>query len=191
MKVQNVPLNEIKPYWRNPRKNEAAIAAVKQSIQDYGFNQPIVLDANKVIIAGHTRYKALLELGWKAAPCVILDLPPDKAKGYRIADNKTTELAEWDMSALIQELREIEEIASMQVYFPDIDLDELLKETATVAAVTSAQIEKQAERMENRFEEHSKAVQGQYVEVLCPHCGEAFYVDRAEINRQPAQDKPD
>lgn len=60
-----------------------------------------------------------------------------------------------------------------------------------MAAVTIAEIEKQQEKMESRFEEHSNAVQGQYVEILCPHCGEAFFLDRAELNRQPAQDKPD
>ena len=62
MNIINLKLNDIKPYWRNPRKNEKAVEAVKQSIQDYGFNQPILLDSKKVIIAGHTRYKALLEL---------------------------------------------------------------------------------------------------------------------------------
>ena len=191
MKVQNIPLDDIKPYWRNPRKNEGAIEAVKKSIQDYGFNQPLILDAKKVIIAGHTRYKALLELGYKDAPCVIVDLPPAKAKEYRIADNKTSELSEWDMDALIPELREIEGVASMQVFFPDLDLQSLLEDTATVAAVTTAEIEKQQEKMENRFEEHSNAVQGRYVEILCPHCGEAFFLDRAELNRQPAQDKPE
>lgn len=191
MKVQNIPLDDVKPYWRNPRKNEGAIEAVKKSIQDYGFNQPLILDAKKVIIAGHTRYKALLELGYKDAPCVIVDLPPAKAKEYRIADNKTSELSEWDMDALIPELREIEGVASMQVFFPDLDLQSLLEDTATVAAVTTAEIEKQQEKMENRFEEHSNAVQGQYVEILCPHCGEAFFLDRAELNRQPAQDKPE
>lgn len=191
MKVQNIPLDDVKPYWRNPRKNEGAIEAVKKSIQDYGFNQPLILDAKKVIIAGHTRYKALLELGYKDAPCVIVDLPPAKAKEYRIADNKTSELSEWDMDALIPELREIEGVASMQVFFPDLDLQSLLEDTATVAAVTTAEIEKQQEKMENRFEEHSNTVQGQYVEILCPHCGEAFFLDRAELNRQPAQDKPE
>lgn len=191
MKVQNIPLDDVKPYWRNPRKNEGAVEAVKKSIQDYGFNQPLILDAKKVIIAGHTRYKALLELGYKDAPCVIVDLPPAKAKEYRIADNKTSELSEWDMDALIPELREIEGVASMQVFFPDLDLQSLLEDTATVAAVTTAEIEKQQEKMENRFEEHSNAVQGQYVEILCPHCGEAFFLDRAELNRQPAQDKPE
>lgn len=191
MKIQNLPLDDIKPYWRNPRKNEAAVEAVKQSIQDYGFNQPIILDPKKIIIAGHTRYKALLELGWKEAPCVMVDLPPAKAKEYRIADNKTAELSDWDMDALIPELREIEGVANMQVFFPDLDLQGLLEETATVAAVTTADIEKQSEKMESKFEEASATVQGQYVEILCPHCGEAFFLDRSELNRQPAQDKPE
>jgi ParB family chromosome partitioning protein len=107
MKVQTIKLDDIKPYWRNPRKNEKAVEAVKQSIQAYGFNQPIILDTKKIIIAGHTRYKALLEMGWTEAPCVVIDLPVAKAKEYRIADNKTSELAELDMTALIPELREI------------------------------------------------------------------------------------
>jgi len=189
MKIQEFKLNDIKPYWRNPRNNAGAIEAVKKSITDYGFNSPIIIDTQKVIIAGHTRYKALIEMGWEKVPCVVLDLPPAKAKEYRIADNKTSELSTWDMNALIPELREIEGVASMQVFFPDLDIQSLLQETATVAAVTTAQIEKQSEKMENKFEEHSNTVQGQYVEILCPHCGEAFFLDRSELNRQPAQDK--
>ena len=189
MKIQTLPLDDIKPYWRNPRKNEGAVEAVKQSITDYGFNQPIILDVKKVIIAGHTRYKALMELGWKEAPCVVIDLPPAKAKEYRIADNKTSELSEWDMDALIPELREIDKVASMQVFFPDLDLKGLLEDTATVASVTTAQVEKAEASLNGQFEEKSASVQGQYVEILCPHCAEAFFLDRAELNRQPSQDK--
>jgi site-specific DNA-methyltransferase (adenine-specific) len=189
MKIQTLPLDDIKPYWRNPRKNEGAVEAVKQSITDYGFNQPIILDVKKVIIAGHTRYKALMELGWKEAPCVVIDLPPAKAKEYRIADNKTSELSEWDMDALIPELREIDKVASMQVFFPDLDLKGLLEDTATVASVTTAQVEKAEASLNGQFEEKSATVQGQYVEILCPHCAEAFFLDRAELNRQPSQDK--
>lgn len=191
MKVQTLPLDSIKPYWRNPRKNEKAVDAVKKSIGEYGFNVPIVVDKKHTIINGHTRYKALLELGWTEAPCVVLDLPAAKAKEYRIADNKTAELAEWDMDALIPELREIKEIAGMQVFFPDLNLDSLLHETATVAAVTTAQVEKAAEKQEARFGEHSNAVQGQYVDILCPHCGESFFLDRSELNRQPALAQPE
>jgi site-specific DNA-methyltransferase (adenine-specific) len=189
MKIQTLPLDDIKPYWRNPRKNEGAVEAVKQSITDYGFNQPIILDVKKVIIAGHTRYKALMELGWKEAPCVVIDLPPAKAKEYRIADNKTSELSEWDMDALIPELREIDKVASMQVFFPELDLKGLLEDTATVASVTTAQVEKAEASLNGQFEEKSASVQGQYVEILCPHCAEAFFLDRAELNRQPSQDK--
>ena len=71
MKLTTLKLTDIKPYWRNPRNNEGAVAAVKQSIKDYGFNYPIVVDAEHVIIAGHTRYKALQELGIKDVPCVV------------------------------------------------------------------------------------------------------------------------
>lgn len=183
--ITNLKLNEIKPYWRNPRKNEKAIEAVKQSIKDYGFNQPILVDAKKVIIAGHTRYKALLELGYSEAPCIVLDLSAAKAKEYRIADNKTSELAEWDMTALIPELREIENLENMQVFFEDFNLDSLLKETSTISDVTSAQVEKQFNALESKFENASEHTQNQYVPMICPNCGESFYLDKSEVQRQP------
>ena len=189
LKVETVALDQIKPYWRNPRNNAGAVEAVKQSIEEYGFNSPLVLDKQNVIIAGHTRYKALLELGWKEAPCVVLDLPAAKAKEYRIADNKTSELSTWDMGALIPELREIEAIGQMQVFFPDLNLDSLLQETATVQMPTAAEIEKKQEKMESQFAANVGEVTGNYIEMLCPHCGEAFFVDKAEMARQPGQDK--
>ena len=102
---------EIKPYWRNPRHNEEAVGAVMQSIRDYGFNQPLIIDAENVIIAGHTRYRALQRLGVTEIPCIVKgDLTAQQAKEYRIADNKTSELSSWDMDRLIPELREIESI---------------------------------------------------------------------------------
>ena len=187
--INILKLNDIKPYWRNPRKNEKAVEAVKQSIQDYGFNQTILVDSKKVIIAGHTRYKALLELGWTEAPCIVLDLSSAKAKEYRIADNKTSELSEWDMSALIPELRELEALENMQIFFEDINLDSLLKETSSIADITSAQIEKQFDQLESRFKDASDNVQKQYVDITCPHCRESFFLDRAELNRQPGVEK--
>ncbi len=188
MQTVTLKLTEIRPYWRNPRKNDDAIEAVKQSIRDYGMNQPIILDKDNVIIAGHTRYKALQELGVKEVPCVIkTDLSPQQVKAYRIADNKTSELATWEMDKLIPELREIEEIADMSVYFPAISLDELLQETAgaqqTFTNPTQESIGKIEERLHMTFEDRSKSQQSAYVEVICPHCTEAFHVDRNEIAR--------
>ena len=191
MKIQEFNLDDIKPYWRNPRNNAGAVEAVKKSIADYGFNSPIIVDAQKVIIAGHTRYKALMEMGWKKAPCVVLDLPAAKAKEYRIADNKTSELSTWDMTALIPELREIGTIGDLQIYFPEEDLSGLLKETATAPTVTQAQIDKRQTEMDSRFTEGNAAVTGQYVEIICPHCTEAFFLDKAEMNRAPASVKPE
>ena len=187
MKLTTLKLTEIKPYWRNPRNNEAAIAAVKQSIKDYGFNYPIVVDGDNVIIAGHTRYKALQELGVKEVPCVVKkDLTPQEIKEYRIADNKTSELSSWDMDKLIPELREIEDAENMEIYFPTISLEELIADTAGATNFknpTAETIGKVETKMQMTFEDRSKAQQSAYVEVICPHCAEAFHVDRHEIAR--------
>lgn len=185
MKVQNIPLAEIKPYWRNPRNNEKAIAAVKQSIQNYGFNSPLVIDSENVIIAGHSRYKALMELGHKEAPCVVVDLPASKAKEYRIADNKTSELASWDMDLLIPELREIGDLGDMGVFFENIDLDNLLKITSTGKLPTAEQISDKQAALNSQFSDLSDSKQANYVEVMCPECTHEFYVDRSEMLRQP------
>lgn len=188
MQPTMLKITDIKPYWRNPRNNEDAIEAVKQSIRDYGFNSPIVLDKDHVIITGHTRYKALQELGVTDIPCIIKDdLTPQQVKEYRIADNKTSELSSWDMDKLIPELREIEEIEDMNVYFPTISLEELLQETAgaqqTYNSPTQESIGKVETKMQMTFEDRSKVQQSAYVEVICPHCTEAFHVDRNEIAR--------
>jgi len=99
-----------KTVLENPRKiSDEAVDAVAESIKRYGFNVPIVVDTKNVIISGHTRYKALMKLGYDTATCVVVDLPPEKAKEYRLVDNKTNELTEWDWDKLSIELRELEE----------------------------------------------------------------------------------
>jgi ParB-like chromosome segregation protein Spo0J len=188
-KIKSLNITEIKPYWRNPRNNVAAVEAVKQSITQFGFNQPLILDEDNVIIAGHTRYKALQELGATKIPCIIkAGLSAQEAKAYRIADNKTSELSTWDMEKLVPELREIEAIDDMEIYFPTLSLDELLKETAggseTFRNPTADQIGKVEAKMQAQFDDASKARQSAYVEVVCPHCAESFHVDRDEIARE-------
>ena len=83
LKTETVPLNELVPYWRNPRKNDKAVDAVVESIKRYGYCNPIAIDTEGVIISGHTRYRALLQLGADQATVVRLDLPPEKAKNHR------------------------------------------------------------------------------------------------------------
>lgn len=126
MNIEEVNIDTIRPYWRNPRKNDNAVEPVKESIRNYGYNQPIVVDDDNVIIVGHTRYKALRELGYKNIAIVKLELDDEKAKQYRIADNKTNEKAEWDEDLLLYELREVEGLEDMKIFFDDGELDSII-----------------------------------------------------------------
>jgi DNA modification methylase len=108
MKIELRPLNQIFPYDQNPRINDAAVDAVAASIREFGFRQPIVVDADGVIICGHTRYKAAQKLGLEKVPVhVAKDLTPEQIRAYRIADNKTGELAEWNYDLLPIELSQL------------------------------------------------------------------------------------
>jgi len=109
MKIELRPLAEIKPYEKNPRINDAAVDAVAESIRRFGFRQPIVVDGESIIVCGHTRWKAAQELGLAEAPVhVATDLTPEQIRAYRIADNKTNELAEWNLDLLPIELAELQ-----------------------------------------------------------------------------------
>ena len=106
MQIYQRPLSDIKPYEKNPRKKHN-IDKVMKSIKDFGFQQPIVVDRAGVIVVGHSRYLASKELGLETVPIVIADLPPEKIKAYRIADNKTNEDSEWDFKLLNQEFQDL------------------------------------------------------------------------------------
>ncbi len=108
MKIELRKLADIRPYDKNPRLNDNAVAAVAASIREFGFRQPIVVDTDGVIICGHTRYKAAVQLGLEKVPVhTAKDLTPEQIKAYRIADNKTGELAEWNYDLLPIELGEL------------------------------------------------------------------------------------
>ncbi|MBX9677774.1 MAG: ParB N-terminal domain-containing protein [Gemmataceae bacterium] len=114
MQIETRKTSEIRPYAKNPRKNDAAVQAVAQSIRAFGFRQPIVVDEHDEIVVGDTRYKAALQLGLEEVPVhVIRGLSPAQIAAYRIADNKTGEIAEWDDDRLIREL-----IALQEAEFP-------------------------------------------------------------------------
>ena len=111
MDVIEKKLKDIKPYEKNPRKNDGAVDAVANSIEQFGFRVPVVIDKDGVIVCGHTRYKAAKKLGLKTVPCVIADdLTEEQIKAYRLADNKVSELAEWDIDLLGEELDDIFDI---------------------------------------------------------------------------------
>lgn len=118
MRIEQRPIGSIKPYEKNPRKNEKAVDAVAASIREFGWQQPIVVDGNGVIIAGHTRYKAARRMGLLEVPVVVAEnLTSEQVKAYRLADNKTGELAEWDFTALDEELAGIGELDMSQFGF--------------------------------------------------------------------------
>lgn len=122
MEVKNVSISKIKPYENNPRDNEAGVDAVANSIKEFGWQQPIVVDKDNVIIVGHTRYLAAKKLGLKEVPVkVATGLTPEQVKAYRLADNKTGELTDWDMGLLDDELADIADIDMSDFGF-DLDL---------------------------------------------------------------------
>lgn len=109
-KIEMLPTGSLKPYDKNPRKNDNAVDAVANSIREFGFKQPIVVDKNMVIIVGHTRWKAAKKLGLKEVPVIVADdLSEAQARAYRIADNSTGDLAEWDDNLLEYELESIDD----------------------------------------------------------------------------------
>jgi site-specific DNA-methyltransferase (adenine-specific) len=123
MIVEQKALTDIKPYIKNPRK-KWDIQKVAQSIKEFGFQQPIVVDRGGTIIVGHGRYEAAKLLKLTSIPVTIADLPPDKAKAYRIADNKTNEFSEWDISLLQQEFTDLLD-ANFDLELTGFDHDEL------------------------------------------------------------------
>ena len=129
MKIKNLALDKIIPYARNPRRNDEAVASVAASIKEYGPQQPIVVDADGVIIVGHTRLKAAQQLALDSFPVTVADgLTAAQVKAYRIADNRVGEAADWnaDMLALeIDDLRDMDFDIGL-TGFDSVDLDELL-----------------------------------------------------------------
>ena len=102
-------LKEIQPYANNPRLNEGAVEAVKQSIKQCGYIAPIIIDENNTILAGHTRYKALIDLGNEEVDVIkVTGLTEQQKRKYRLLDNKTNELALWDMEKLELELQDLD-----------------------------------------------------------------------------------
>lgn len=154
MNVKEIKLADLRPYENNPRRNEEAVAYVANSIREFGFRVPLVIDGDNVIVCGHTRYLAAQELGMETVPCTIADdLTEDQIQAYRLADNKTAEMAGWDRELLEIELETIEMDMAMFGFNLDTDFD-LPDDLFTEAEPK----EKEPKKMQ------------------CPHCGEWFEV---------------
>lgn len=152
--------DDLKPYENNPRFNDGAVKYVAASIKDFGFKVPVVIDSNGIIVAGHTRVKAAQELGIEEVPCIVADdLTDEQIKAFRLADNKVSEFAKWDMEALTAELEELDmDMAAFGFIEPtDIDIDSFFEDVAE---------QKEKEEKEKEPER-----------IQCPHCGEWFKVE--------------
>lgn len=124
MNIEYLNLSEIKPYENNPRNNDEAVDYVANSIKEFGFKVPIIIDKNNVIVAGHTRLKAAEKLGLEKAPCIRADdLTENQIKAFRLADNKVGEIATWDLEKLNIELENIN--FDMSEFGFEIDIDEI------------------------------------------------------------------
>lgn len=132
MEIIEKRVDDLFPYGRNPRHNDVAVEAVANSIKEFGFKVPIVVDSHNVIIAGHTRLKAAKQLELETVPCIIADdLTEEQVKAFRLADNKVGEIAMWDLDLLTMELESIDidmtefgfELSEMQIEddFPEED----------------------------------------------------------------------
>ena len=151
MKITYKKLAELVPYENNPRDNADAVLYVAASIQEFGFKVPIVITAEGVIVAGHTRYLAAQQIGLTEVPCIVADdLTEEQVKAYRLADNKTAEMSAWDMEKLEQELAAVSMFAMDDFGF---DL-----------------------RKESEEELTQDPEQPEIERVVCPRCGKVFEV---------------
>lgn len=124
MKIEYKKIKELKPYENNPRFNDEAVKYVKESIKQFGFKVPIIIDKNNVIVAGHTRLKASEELGLKEVPCIVADdLSEEQIKAFRLADNKVSEKSEWNYDMLDTELGDILDINMEDFGFLEQNID--------------------------------------------------------------------
>lgn len=162
MKIEMWKITDIKPYDRNPRKNDNAVEAVANSIKEFGWKQPIVIDSDGVIIAGHTRYKAARKLHITEIPVIVADdLTEEQVRAYRLADNKSGEQAEWDGALLQIELDNIFDFDMSQFGF-DAEI------------LSGAENKIEALDLDESRSTHDESQQIMH----CPKCGFIFEVAR-------------
>lgn len=172
------PIDWIKPYWRNPRRvPEEAVNALAESITRFGYQQPIVVDAEGVIIIGHTRYAACRKLGYTEVPILVADhLTAKQVKQLRVIDNRVAEFTSWDLDALTDELGDLDE-GLLKAYFPEMTPGNWSEDEAQ--AIT---------------EDPSRAWENvnTHVEFVCPSCFHMFDTDvsREDILNGKIEAKP-
>jgi len=203
--IKMLPASAIKPYHRNVRKNRETIDRLCQLVPKVGFNVPLVLDRNNVIVKGHTRWAVAIRLGMEKIPCVYSTADDETNKLDRLADNKVQEFSTWDTEALLSELTSINldfdfKILDFDIEIPDVDMPEITlnrAENSAIApesgeAVSEAaapniplQTQPEAAASEEPFitpEDVQKTLpkmMNDYAEVVCDKCGNRMFIRRA------------
>ena len=155
MEIVNVAVDKLVPYENNPRNNTEAIQYVANSIKEFGFKVPLVIDSDNVVICGHTRLLAAKQLGLKDVPCVVADdLTDEQIKAFRLADNKVGEIATWDLNKL-----------QLELDFLDCNMEDF----GFIGAMEEPDITDFLEDHESKTKEPKT--------VVCPECGHAFTVE--------------
>lgn len=173
-RVEVLELKKIKPYRRNPKTGQN-VEQVKVSIQEFGYNQYIVVDKNYVIVAWHSRYKALMELGYSTIPVIVTDLDKQEAKKYRILDNKVAEYNMRDDKELWIELREFINDDTMKQFY-DMTQFEWMETTSQQAKdVTSMEVDRAQNKLKEQFADLWVKRQDNPL-MVCPECWHEFRV---------------
>lgn len=143
MEIKMIKIENLKPYENNPRFNDDAVEYVAKSIKEFGFKVPMVIDKDNVIVAGHTRFKASLELGLKEVPCIIADdLSDEQIKAFRLADNKVSDYFIWNNMALLDELESLKGLDIFTGFDESENFEDILDELDTNILGTEEQIYK-------------------------------------------------
>ena len=171
-------IEDLIPYDNNARNNEKAIAALVKAIPVMGFNVPVVVDRNNVIVKGHSRVEALKRLGIDLVPCIVIDGTEEEIAEERLVDNKLSELATWDEEKLKYELREM----PIDLSKFEVDIPVIKSEAFAVADTTKEQVERTAQQLVGKDREVS-AEKKSLVEIHCPYCGEDFFADMKEVEK--------
>ena len=187
MKTKKIKADKIQPYWRNPRKNEDSVEKIKSSIEKYGYNNPIIVDKENVIIAGHTRFKALRLLNYTEIDCIVLDISKKKAKEYRVIDNKTAEYSDWDYTKLIPEIREMD-FGNVSDFFDDIDQLLETKVGKFEKDISQEKVDKKAEDLSNKFSVENYN-QDYLVPIICTECGADIHINPQDIQSKVEKQK--
>lgn len=181
--IKTVKVKDIKPYERNVRdNNQIAVDMVADSIKRYGYQNPIIVDKDLVVISGHTRLLALKQLGYKEAQVIVSNMSKDQAKAFRVIDNKTNELSNWEKDKLSLELREFVDQKYARQIFPDIQ-DNVKTQDIQDYGISQEDVEETEKKLEHAFEEKSEERNGDdvFVKIPCPHCSHSFSMAKKDI----------